>query len=174
MNFNEEERSIIANGLMNGSDIIDEYASSAAVATIPSSTSLVQTTALPSSNSREAASLIYSRMQQHQAHERAELEDLSRAELEEELNEADLIASVSASSTTRRPNDIGRTIADGLMNHHSSSEDLEQSSIEQQFIQDQQLHSNRQEDYGSRDNIGSPEVMGGGAGGALYLPPLPP
>jgi len=169
MNFNEEERSIIANGLMNGGDIIDEYASSAAVATIPSSNGIQQTTALPSSNSREAASLIYSRMQQHQAHERAELEDLSRAELEEELNEADLIASVSASSTTRRPNDIGRSIADGLMNHLSSSEDLD---TEQQFIQDQQLHS--QEDYGSRDNIGSPEVMGGGAGGALYLPPLPP
>ena len=172
MNFNEEERSIIANGLMNGSDIIDEYASSDAIATVPSSTSIQQqTTALPTSNSRQAASLIYSRMQQHQAHERAELEDLSRVELEEELNEADLIASVSAAaSTTRRPNyDIGRSIADGLMNHHSSSEDL--SSIEQQFIQDQQSHS--QEDYGSRD-VGSPEVMGGGAGGALYLPPLPP
>jgi len=173
MNFNnEEERSIIANGLMNGSDIIDEYASSAAVATIPSSASIQQAMAVPSSNSRQAASLIYSRMQQHQAHERAELEDLSRAELEEELNEADLIASVSASSTTRRPNNIGRSIADGLMNHHSSSEDLE-PSIEQQFIQDQQ-HSHSQEDYGSRGNIGSPEVMGGGAGGALYLPPLPP
>jgi len=170
MNFNEEERSIIANGLMNGSDIIDEYASSAAaVATIPSSSSIEQTIAVPSSNSREAASLIYSRMQQHQAHERAELEGLSRAELEEELNEADLIASVTAAaSTTRRPNDIGRSIADGLMNHLSSSEDLD---IEQQFNQDQQ-HS--REDYGSRDNIGSPEVMGGGAGGALYLPPLPP
>ena len=173
MNFNsDEERSIIANGLMNGGDIIDEYASSvAAVATAPSSASIQQTMAVPSSSSREAAS-IYSRMQQHQARERAELEDLSRAELEEELNEADLIASVSATSTTRRPNDIGRTIADGLMNHHSSS-DLEQSSIEQQFIQDKQ-HSHSQEDYGSRDNIGSPEVMGGGAGGALYLPPLPP
>ena len=172
MNFNEEERSIIANGLMNGVDIIDEYASSAAIATAPLSASIQETVAVPSSNSREAASLIYSRMQQHQAHERAELEDLSRAELEEELNEADLIASVSAASTTRRPNyDIGRSIADGLMNHHSSSEYLEQSSIEQQFIQDQQ-HS--REDYGSRDNIGSPEVMGGGAGGALYLPPLPP
>ena len=170
MNFNEEERSIIANGLMNGGDIIDEYASSAAIATVPSSNGIQQTMAVPSSSSRQAASLIYSRMQQHQAHERAELEDLSRAELEEELNEADLLASVSASSTTRRPNDIGRSIADGLMNHHSSS-DLEQSSIEQQFIQDQQ-HS--REDYGSRDNIGSPEVMGGGAGGALYLPPLPP
>ena len=171
MNFNnEEERSIIANGLMNGVDIIDEYASSAAIATAPLSASIQETVAVPSSNSREAASLIYSRMQQHQAHERAELEDLSRAELEEELNEADLIASVSAASTTRRPNyDIGRSIADGLMNHHSSSEDL--SSIEQQFIQDQQSHS--QEDYGSRD-VGSPEVMGGGAGGALYLPPLPP
>lgn len=174
MNFNnEEERSIIANGLMNGGDIIDEYASSAAIATVPSSNGIQQTMAVPSSSSRQAASLIYSRMQQHQAHERAELEDLSRAELEEELNEADLIASVSAAaSTTRRPNyDIGRSIADGLMNHNSSSEDLEQSSIEQQFIQDQQ-HS--REDYGSRDNIGSPEVMGGGAGGALYLPPLPP
>ena len=168
MDFNnEEERSIIANGLMNGGDIIDEYAA----ATAPSSASIQQSTALPTSNSREAASLIYSRMQQHQDREREELEDLSRAELEEELNEADLIASVSASSTTRRPNDIGRSIADGLMNHHSSSEDLEQSGIEQQFIQDQQ-HS--REDYGSRDNIGSPEVMGGGAGGALYLPPLPP
>lgn len=165
MNFNsDEERSIIANGLMNGGDIIDEYASSvAAVATAPSSASIQQTMAVPSSSSREAAS-IYSRMQQHQARERAELEDLSRAELEEELNEADLIASVSAASTTRRPNDIDRSIADGLMNHHSSSEE--------QFNQDQQSHS--QEDYGSRDNIGSPEVMGGGAGGALYLPPLPP
>ena len=172
MNFNnnnEEERSIIANGLMNGSDIIDEYAA----ATVPSSTSIQQTTAVPSSNSREAASLIYSRMQQHQERERAELEDLSRAELEEELNEADLIASVSASHATRRPIDTSRSIADGLMNHHSSSEDLEQSGIEQQFIQNQQ-HSHSQEDYGSRDNIGSPEVMGGGAGGALYLPPLPP